>query len=322
MNLRFRSESMPPRLLIERLAASDPTNPFCTPEYVSACESLDEQPCFIGLCRGEEVVSGCIGFLSGAFLRRSLAIHSLPSTPNPQLFWAGLLDMCREAKVWRVQIDTYASPAGTIPPLRGELMRRGRKEHLLDLERGDVLEGVSSQHRRNIARAAKAGLSVQRMREASACAQHVELMNASLDRRAKRGEDVESNEQRSRPLALLRTRSGELFQAGHDGKVLSSILILRSSQGAYYESAGTLPEGMKLGASPFLVAQVAAILKREGIRVFNLGGATEDNPGLHRFKTGFGTREVTLEAASFCPKSVIERTVHSALRTGLAWIKP
>ena len=113
--------------LIERVAASDPTNPFYTPEYASACESLGEQPCFIGLCRGEEVVSGCIGFFSGSFLRRSLAIPSLPSIPNPQTFWRGLLDFCRKSKVWRLQIDTYGSPAGEIPQLPGELMRRDRQ---------------------------------------------------------------------------------------------------------------------------------------------------------------------------------------------------
>jgi len=120
---------------------------------------------------------------------------------------------------------------------------------------------------------------------------------------------------------LLNSRAGELFQTLKDDRVLSSILILRSSQGAYYQSAGTLPEGMKLGASAFLVSSVAAILKQEGSRVFNLGGATADNPGLRRFKAGFGAREVTLQAASFCPKSIVHRKVHTALRMGWAWIK-
>jgi hypothetical protein len=303
------------------VAASDPTNPFYTPEYASACQSLGEQACFIGLCRGEDVVSGCIGFLSGSFLRRSLTIHSLPSISSPQVFWQGLLELCRKLKVWRLQVDTYASPGGDIPRLPGELTRRTRKEHVLDLEQEDVLDGVCSQHRRNISRAVKAGLSVHRTREASACAQHLRLMNASLERRAKRGEEVEIREQHARTLALLTSRAGELFQAMDAEKVLSSILILRSSRGAYYQTAGTLPEGMKLGASPFLVSRVAAILKQEGARVFNLGGATADNSGLHRFKAGFGTREVVLEAASFCPKSMIERNVHGAWRAGLAWIK-
>jgi lipid II:glycine glycyltransferase (peptidoglycan interpeptide bridge formation enzyme) len=147
-------------------------------------------------------------------------------------------------------------------------------------------------------------------------------MNASMERRVQRGEEVETNSRDARSGALLASGSGELFRAVSGDRVLSSILILRASQGAYYQSAGTLPDGMKMGASPFLVSRVANILKQEGHRIFNLGGASDDNPGLLRFKAGFGTREVALEAASFCPKSVVERKVHTALQTGLAWIKP
>lgn len=321
MNLQFCSAPGPPASLIEQVAACNPTNPFCTSEYVSASESLAEEACFVGLCRGSEVVSGCIGFLSGLFLRRSLVIHSLPSLPSPEIFWQGLLELCAELKVWRLQIDTYASPVSDIPQLPGELSRWARWEYVLDLERADVLEGASSQHRRNISRATKAGLYIRRTRETSAFAQHAELMNASMERRAKRGEEVETGGPGARPLALLTSGSGELFQAVKEDRVLSSILVLRSSQGGYYQSAGTLPEGMKLGASPFMVSSVAAILKQEGARVFNLGGATADNPGLRRFKAGFGASEVTLQAASFCPRSTVERKVHTALRASWAWIK-
>jgi len=55
--------------------------------------------------------------------------------------------------------------------------------------------------------------------------------------------------------------------------------------------------------------------------VFNLGGATDDNPGLRDFKAGFGAREVALQAASSCPRSHVEREIHTALRTGWSWIK-
>lgn len=321
MSLQFRYTLAPPPPLLERIAANDPANPFCTLEHASACESLGEEPLFIGLCSGDEVESGCIGYLSASFLRRSLIIQSLPLVPAPEIFWQGLLDLCRKLKVWRLQIDSYGSQATHIPHLPGELSRRVRREYLLDLEPEDVLAGAGSQHRRNISRASKAGLSIHRTREASACTQHLELMNASLERRARRGEEVETSLRDARPKALLASKAGELFRAMEGDRVLSSILILRSSEGAYYESAGTLPEGMKLGASPFLVSSVAKILKQEGLRVFNLGGATVENPGLLRFKTGFGTREIALEAASFCPKSVVKAKVHAALRTGLAWIR-
>jgi Acetyltransferase (GNAT) domain len=321
MPIQFRSAFMPPAALIEQVAANEPANPFHTSQYVRANESLGARACFIGLCSGDELVSGCIAYLSGSFMRRGLVIHSLPGIANTEIFWRGLMGLCRELRVWNLQVDTYASPAGTIPHLRGELARRSRCEHVLDLDGEDVLAGASTQHRRNVARAVKAGLYVRRTRETIASEQHLELIDASLARRADRGENVRGSAQNTRSSALLASGAGELFQAIHENRVLSSVLVLRASEGAYYESAGTLPEGMKLGASSFLITQVAAILKHEGARVFNLGGATADDPGLLRFKTGFGTREVALEAASFCPRSAIQTTVHTALRTGVGWIK-
>jgi hypothetical protein len=322
MNLQFRSVLAPPPQLIERVAACEPNNPFYTSEYVRASVSLGAQACFVGLCREKEVVSGCIGFLSGRFLRRNFLIHSLPTIASPETFWPGLLELCRKLKVWRLQIETYASPAAAdIPQLPGELERRIRFEYVWDLGYENVLDGVSGQHRRNIGRALKAGLSIRRTREASACTEHLELMNASTERRVSRGEKADLHEDSARPLALLASGSGEIFQAVSGDRVLSSILVLRSRKGAYYQSAGTLPEGMKLGASPFLVSQVGDILKQEGVQVFNLGGSSPDSPGLRRFKAGFGAREVALQAASFCPKSVVERKGNAALRAGWTWIR-
>ena len=258
-------------------------------------------------------------FLSGWFLRRNLHIRSLPSLPEPETFWRGVMQSCRRLGVWGLQIDTYASPGAVIPQLPGELERRDRWEYALDLGCDNILDGVSTQHRRNISRASKAGLSICRTREASACTKHLELMDASTERRAHRGEKVDPGQDSARPLALLASGAGEIFQAVIGEQVLSSILVLRSSQGAYYQSAGTLPEGMKLGASPFLVSQVAALVKQEGARVFNLGGAGAESPGLRRFKAGFGAREFELQAASFCPKSAAERRLRGALRSCWTW---
>src|SRR5438477_4025375 len=91
VNLQFRSAAQPPVSLIEQVAASDPTNPFHTPEYVRARESMGAHGCFIGLCEGNDVISGCIGFLSGSSIRRSLVIQSLPRVPNSEIFWQGLM---------------------------------------------------------------------------------------------------------------------------------------------------------------------------------------------------------------------------------------
>lgn len=239
--------------------------------------------------------------MSGSFLRRGLTVYSLPSIPNPEIFWPGLLQLCHDLKVWHLQIETYGSPAVAVPSLPGELERRTRWEYVLDLTAEDILGGISSHHRRNITRAAQAGLRLHRSRDASACAQHLGLLRASMLRRATRGELVSTERDNIRELALLASGSGELFQVIGGEKVLSSGLVLRASRGAYYQSAGTSPDGLKLGSSPFLVCQIAGILQQEGISLFNVGGTTVGNEGLRRFKAGFGTRKIGLEAASFCP---------------------
>jgi Acetyltransferase (GNAT) domain len=321
VNLQFRSELEPSASLIKRVATNDLTNPFCASEYVSATKVLGAQTCLISLWEADELVVGCFGFLFGRFLRRSLYIPSLPTIPNPKVFWAGLLDLCRKLKVWRLEINSYGSPASDVPQLPGELTRKTRWEYVLDLTSENMLDGVSSHHRRNINRAAQAGLRVQRTRTGSACTEHVQLMRTSLQRRAERGEVVNTDLGCERELALLASGCGEIFQAVSGERVLSSGLVLRSSMGAYYQSTGSSPDGLKLGSSPFLISQIASVLQQEGIRLFNLGGTSADSPGLRRFKAGFGAREVELQAATFCPKSVVERKVHNALSVGWAWIK-
>ena len=90
-----------------------------------------------------------------------------------------------------------------------------------------------------------------------------------------------------------------------------SILSMRRSpyRGAYYQSAGAGHDGMDCGASHFLVHDVAASLQSQSVEVLNLGGADQLNPGLQRFKAGFGATTVKLESARFFLGSVLQKKV-------------
>ena len=68
---------------------------------------------------------------------------------------------------------------------------------------------------------------------------------------------------------------------------------------------------MKKGAATFLVAEVARILRAEGVRIFNLGGVDFDNEGLVQFKTGFGARMVSLEAVRLSTVSPVKRKLRT-----------
>jgi lipid II:glycine glycyltransferase (peptidoglycan interpeptide bridge formation enzyme) len=66
---------------------------------------------------------------------------------------------------------------------------------------------------------------------------------------------------------------------------------------------------MSSGASHCLIHEIALALQTQGIERFNLGGADDPNGGLERFKAGFGTTPVELEAAEFSFSGPIRRAI-------------
>ena len=138
-----------------------------------------------------------------------------------------------------------------------------------------------------------------------------------MSRRGKRGEAVTDTAPLDALGALIDSGAGELFQAVHDGTVLSSVLVLMAKRGAYYHSAGNHPKGMALGASHFLIQEIASYLRERSFEVFNLGGSDQTNPGLSRFKAGFGASVVDLEEADFFlsePRSVNSHKILSPFK--------
>jgi len=314
--LRFQAWPVPPTpALVERWADFNATNPFCTAQFIDARIRVGERAYFLTLCDGDNLAAGCLGLLRGGFLGRRLQIPSMPILPNADPFWQGVWQFCLDSGVWNLQVDTYAAPEGKIPSLPGETSRRERLEYVLDLGKKNLRADVSSNHRRNIARAEKAGLTIRRTHDLADCSKHVSLMTASLERRARRDEQVGLDDHSALAFALLTSGAGELFLALDGDEALSSLLVLRSRSGAYYQSAGTSPRGMEVGASPFLICSVAGLLRQQGLQSFNLGGASPESTGLRRFKEGFGAREVKLEAASFCPRPALQRQLRAALGT-------
>lgn len=293
----FFAEPAPSPATLGALTALAPANPFVTPAYLKSREALGRQSWILGLKSQEMITAGCAAFLKPHPLAPSLHVPSAPllSGSDARLFWKGLVHFCTKTGVWSLSVNTSAS-SGSIPVLTGEVSRRSRYEYRLDLKESDLRKRVSAHHRRNIKRAQRAGVALDRTSSEEACREHVGLLKASMERRRKRGEDVR-NSDADKILPYLRECAGELFRAVAHGKVLSSILVLMAPQGGYYQSAGTSSEGMACGASHFLVYQIAKTLQAENKERFNLGGAQLENQGLRQFKAGFGAESAALEAA-------------------------
>ncbi len=297
MHFEFFAEPDPSLELCTKVAALEPTNPFYMPNYIEFKRALGFQPWVFALRQDGRIVSGCTSFAKSGRLNRSLEITSLPILPDSNKFWEGLLQFCREARISQLEINSFASSSTTIPRLPGEIRRRVRCEYVLELEKPGLWDRLSSNHMRNNKNARKAGLRVRRAVDHEACQQHIGLIRESMLRRRNRGESVPEDFETLNLLAMIQSEAGQLFQAVLDGKVLSSVLILMAQKGGYYHSAGTSSEGMACGASHFLVHEIGNTLQAEGKQVFNLGGVDQDNPGLERFKAGFGASPVRLESA-------------------------
>jgi len=309
--VEFFAEPNPSPALCRELTALAPANPFYTSSYIEAQRALVSEPWILSLRRDGELVVACPAFIKSGMLNRSLEIPSLPEATDPEEFWRGVLGFCRHMKVSRMAVNSFGSPRAIIPLLRGEVARTARSEYVLDLRQPDFQKGFSSHHTRNIKRGRHAGLWLRRAVDEQAVQEHAWLVSASMRRREDQGKMVPSDVHRETFAAMARNGAGELFQAVHDGKVFSSVLVLRAEKGAYYQSAGTSPEGMACGASHFLVNEIASALQREGAELFNLGGASEDESGLARFKSGFGGTRVELEAAEFYLGSPIRKRLGS-----------
>jgi Acetyltransferase (GNAT) domain len=299
--------------LCNQVSSLEPLNPFRTFAYSRAMRELGAKPTLLYCSERGRITGGCSGFVRSGHINTSMEIPSSPPAGTDETFWIGLLNLCRKQRVSELFVESFGSESVRIPSLPGQMSRRKRVEHVLDLQKTPL--SIATNHRRNIQKAEKAGVTIERTSAVEACLQHALLQDASMQRRIALGEKVSADAQTRTPAAFLRNNAGELFRAVQADQVLSSILILRSARGAYYHSAGTSAEGMALGASHFLISRVIEVLRRENIELFNLGGADASNPGLERFKKGFGSREVLLESASFSLSSPLRRKLISAVRS-------
>jgi hypothetical protein len=291
----------------EKLQESAPENPFLTAEYALSRQRLGDTPMMLE--QGPEV---CLAFLRRGRVTSGLEITSLPFTPS-STFLSGLIEFCRNQRIYDTALHTFGSRALSIPTLPREIERRARTEFVMDLALPASQWKIGETHRRHIRRAEKSGVSVRRVRM-EGLEDHLSMCRQSMSRRQERGEAVMSVADSPEVPSIVLNGAGDLFQVVRDDAVLSSMLVIMSRTGAYYHSAGTSQEGMEIGASHFLVHSVARMLQEGGVKIFNLGGAEIENPGLRAFKSRFGTVPVETEAVRAVLCGAVHRRFVEALR--------
>jgi len=284
MDTEFLAEKDVSPELASRLMKLAPTNPMCTKSFADAMRAYGHTPWLLGIKRGGGLVAGCYGFLFAGRLNRVLQIPSLPGLPGDNIFWDGLLRFCSLHRITCLELQSLASSATTIPRLRGEVERQQRCEYVLDVADPEWERKVARRHRETIRMAVRAGVASRRTTDPDSCREHVRLLAATHERQRKRGESISCNLKQELLYAtsLLETGGGELFQAMVGATAVSSYLLLRAAKGACGITAGTSSQGMKCGASHFLIYSTARVLQEESMQVFNLGSA-ELNTGLRAY---------------------------------------
>ncbi len=313
--MTFRTVFDPPDSELQPLQDANPANPFATVPYIAARRELGATIVLFTAEPPDGSLISAVGYLTGRSFSRDLDLTSAPSCPDSGEFWNGVRNFCRENRVANISVDSYCSRAVTLPTWSAPSQLRDRTEWVLQLNSPEELR-FGSNHRRNINKARRLGVTATSTSDCAAATVHGELMAASMRRRALRGERVPvvKPAETHYECAFLRSGAARLFQAVLNGSVVSSLLVLQSPTGAYYQSAGTTPEGFEVGASTFLVSEIIKALASEGRNVFNLGGAGPEAEGLRRFKSGFGAKPVPLQAGNYQLSTPIQKGIQAAVR--------
>ena len=294
MSYELRTIHQPTRQSIEKLALIYPDNPFFTYNYSQARKMNGDTPVLFEYLQDGKLINGFIAFENRGVLNRRIEIPSFPPIVGDDAFWEYFINVLMKNRFNYVHLGSYGSPEQLLIPEVPEITeKRERCEYLLDLSSEMSSAKISSSHKRNIKKARSTGIAVRQSGNEDACLKHLELMDASMERRNERGEKVQNYIVRGLS-ALIRTGAGRIHQATFENAVLSSIFILEADKGIYYHSAGTSKEGMSVGASHYLIYSVADHYGKQGKWLFNLGGASRGQTGLERFKKGFGARAINL----------------------------
>jgi hypothetical protein len=293
----------------------DSHNPFLDPAYLRAQLALGIECRLFVVESGGRIQAAALGLIRRGRIRTSLDVPSTPGVDVESVFWGGLDAFCRDERVTDLEISTFASPGVSIPVLRGEEARALRTEYRLALKGRNVFAELSAHHRSRVRRARTRGVTLRRAVSGKAFDAHLALQSHSMARRRQRHETVPLEIPSADDAALLANGAAELFQAMIGGGAASTLLIMRSSRGAYFKAAGTSAEGMRVGASHFLVLETAVALQSEGVEVFNLGGVRQDEEGLRAFKAGFGATPIEGEAVVAYVGSRFRRRVSAAVET-------
>ncbi len=180
---------------------------------------------------------------------------------------------------------------GTLQP------RYGFELDLADRSLDDIRAGMSTQWRRNVNRAQKRGVVVERM-GVEGIGEFHRLLRASGDRGGFEPRDEEFFRRMFTAILDEDPDAAAIYLASHDGTAHAGMLMVSSGDRDSYTFGGSDDEGRDVRPSNAVQWQMVQDSHARGARVFDLRGvsdalgADDPNLGLTTFKAGLGADAV------------------------------
>ena len=159
----------------------------------------------------------------------------------------------------------------------------------LDKEETTLFREMSTGHRRAVSRARRLGVTIEHHRADEASLAEFSALYREMILRVGAGERWHFPDAYFEECALcLGPDHVSLCTAKQSGETIASALILHDNETAYYHLSSGSREGARhLRANHLLIFELALWAKARGCRRLLLGGGSEPEDGIFRFKAGF-----------------------------------
>ncbi|MEZ5306512.1 MAG: GNAT family N-acetyltransferase [Pyrinomonadaceae bacterium] len=195
--------------------------------------------------------------------------------------------------------------------------KRNWSSSVIDTHKSDqeIASAFSSNHRRSLKKATKAGLET---REFFTDAEIAEFNRIYVDMYGTRGRKIDESSNLEEYLKIRnffkRTGNGFFYGVFKDDKLLGGMIIIRQGEAGFYYHAATDPEWRSIPVQHLGVVAVLDELRSREIRFFDFGGynhMVDENDqvyNINRFKDGFTKHYV------FYPRLLYFEFVPNAVR--------
>jgi CelD/BcsL family acetyltransferase involved in cellulose biosynthesis len=280
---------------------------FHSPPWIAAlCDCYDFEPQALVVVDPANVVIGGVAFceIDDVFGAR---LVSLPFSDacDPLLADAAAWPLLRERLAeFRLPISMRLLDTSF---LRGDpefaIVKQARW-HTLDISPplDAIRDGFSSATRRGIAKAERAGISVRPLAGEASIASFVRL-HMRLRKRKYR--------LLAQPLRFFLAIAEQFEPIGgwhslgawHGNTLLAATIYLRWGDTLFYKFNASAQDGsLTLRPNNILAWAGIALAKELGLKAFDFGPSDDDQPGLIRFKRGFGATERELRSVRWLPR--------------------